>query len=159
MWQFATRWRKNSESLTISCPMENTSAKHQTVVEFPLFNGECSHFAKLDGYIMSDLAPLIGFEGGAYALHRAGYKFIGDLAGSLAAEIAKVRGIGPKKLAMIDGYLRELGLDFGQDVGRWREYRKRFDEAQPHRPLSGSDGRRRRLRVVASDGVLRDGPS
>jgi hypothetical protein len=104
------------------------------VIEFPRFQGRIEWFSKLDGFVMTDLAPVIGFQRGAYALHNAGYRFIGDLVASSPQAIGGIPGIGPKKLAKICDYILSLGLWFGEDTTEWREYHSRFADHEPASP-------------------------
>jgi hypothetical protein len=122
--------------------MAEEGDRPRNVVEFPLYVGRTGRLATLDGFVMSDLAPIIGFERGAYALHNAGYRFIGDLVASSPQAISNVPGIGRKKLDKICAYIASLGLSFGEDTREWQDYRRRFDSCRPDQP----DGRARKAR-------------
>jgi len=101
---------------------------------------------------MDELTPVIGFERGAYALYKAGYRFIGDLIAATPEAISQVPGIGPRKLEQISAHVALLNLSWGEDTAGWREYRRRFSAAQPDSSTgAGTEriGRRRHLRVIS----------
>jgi DNA-directed RNA polymerase alpha subunit len=60
-----------------------------------------------------DSLPKIGAPA-TRALHNAGYSTLRDLVGVPRAELAKLHGMGPKALGLIQGALERHGLSLGQ---------------------------------------------
>ncbi|HKD96405.1 MAG TPA: helix-hairpin-helix domain-containing protein [Micromonosporaceae bacterium] len=60
-----------------------------------------------------DSLPKIGAPA-TRALHGAGYTTLGQLAGVPRADLARLHGMGPKALGIIEAALAEHGLHLGQ---------------------------------------------
>ena len=94
------------------------------VIVFPLSAELREDVAKLDRFVLDELAGRIGFAKGACALYLAGIRWVGDLVARSEPELRQIPGIGRQRIAKIKQYLEERGLRLGAPNRDWIEYRK-----------------------------------
>jgi hypothetical protein len=106
------------------------------IFEFPYDLRRSKLYATLDKFVISELAEVIGFSSGAFALHKAGILCVGDLIALPESQIEKIGGIGPRRLERIKAYLSQRGLALGSPHKEWASHRQqRVEQLQRIEPL------------------------
>jgi hypothetical protein len=112
-------------------------AAQNNIVSHRMFDGQIDALDAMSLGVMDVLTPVLGFENGTYALHCAGYEYIGDIAISKRSDIASVTGITENKMKRLRSYLRKFNLTFEtQPTAEWSEWRSAvMDKEEPTHPI------------------------
>jgi hypothetical protein len=70
----------------------------------------------LRGYTLDELTEVLGFKLGSLTLHRAGYTTLAAVIRAPEAELLRVHGIGPRKIALIRNFFRARGYTYPNSV-------------------------------------------
>lgn len=98
------------------------------VIAFPYERVRSSHFALLDKCVIEELTPIIGFTRGSAALDEAGIELIGDLIARSEHDLAKIDGIGARKIMRIKEFLAGMGLALDAACAAWQDQHRRSAE-------------------------------